>query len=145
MARVTYNRQVLDAILHGKPAPKRIPKGPASSSESQIQQACINWFKAQYPRLWEDGVLFHIANEGVRRGGAGSRAKREGVVRGVADLCLAMPRKGYGALYIEMKKPGCYQRPDQKTWQKNIEKHGNKYVVIKSVESFMRLIQEYLN
>lgn len=144
MARVSFNKEALDAILHGKPAPKKIPKVP-SVSESQIQQSCINWFKAQYPGLWQDGVLFHIANEGVRRGGSGGRAKKEGLVRGVADLCLAMPRKGFGALYIELKKPGNYQQPEQKEWQKNIEKHGNKYVVVKSVESFMRVIQEYLN
>lgn len=144
MARVSYNKEVLDAILHGKPAPKKIPKVP-TVSESHIQQSCINWFKAQYPRLWQDGVLFHIANEGIRLGGSGKRAKREGIIRGVADLCLAMPRKGFGALYIELKKPGSYQRPEQRTWQENMEKHGNKYVVVKSVESFMRVIQEYLN
>ena len=144
MARVSFNKEVLDAILHGKPAPKKISRVP-KVSESQIQQSCINWFKAQYPRLWQDGVLFHIANEGVRLGGSGNRAKKEGLVRGVADLCLAMPRKGVGALYIELKKPGCYQRPSQKTWQESMEKHGNKYVVVKSVESFMRVIKEYLN
>lgn len=144
MARVSFDKEVLDAILHGKPAPKKIPRVP-KVSESQIQQSCINWFKAQYPRLWQDGVLFHIANEGVRLGGSGNRAKKEGLVRGVADLCLAMPRKGFGALYIELKKPGCYQRPSQKTWQESMERHGNKYVVVKSVESFMRVIQEYLN
>lgn len=144
MARVSFDKEVLDAILHGKPAPKKIPRVP-KVNESQIQQSCINWFKAQYPRLWQDGVLFHIANEGVRLGGSGNRAKKEGLVRGVADLCLAMPRKGFGALYIELKKPGCYQRPSQKTWQESMERHGNKYVVVKSVESFMRVIQEYLN
>ena len=144
MAPVTYNRAVLDAILHGKPAPKKIPRASASASESQIQQSCINWFKAQYPRLWEDGVLFHIANEGIRLGGSGRRAKREGIVCGVADLCLAMPRKGFGALYIELKRPGCYQRPSQRTWQKNIEKHGNKYCVVKSVDQFMEVINNYL-
>ncbi len=145
MARVNYNKEVLDAILHGRPVPKKIPRVPTSESESQIQQACILWFKAQYPRLWEDGVLFHIANEGIRLGGAGKRAKREGIIRGVADICLAMPRKGYGALYIELKRPGCYQKPDQRKWQESMEKHGNKYVVVKSVEAFMRTIQEYLN
>ena len=85
-----------------------------------------------------------IANEGSRLGGSGRRAKREGIVCGVADLCLAMPRKGFGALYIELKRPGCYQRPSQRTWQKNIEKHGNKYCVVKSVDQFMEVINNYL-
>lgn len=143
MARVKFDRETLDAILHGKNPPKKIPKVP-SVSESQIQQSCINWFKAQYPRLWQDGVLFHISNEGIRLGAAGNRAKREGIVRGVADLCLAIPRNGYGALYIEMKKPGRYQQPEQRAWQENIQKYGNKYVVVKSVETFMSIIRDYL-
>lgn len=77
-------------------------------------------------------------------GGQGRRIKREGIVRGVADLCLAMPRHGYGALYIEMKRPDRYQSPEQRTWQKNIERHGNKYVVCKSLDEFIKIINRYL-
>lgn len=74
-------------------------------SESEIQQACIQWFQYAYPQLWQDGMLYHNANEGIRPGGQGRRIKREGLRKGVADLCLSVPRKGYGALYIEMKSP----------------------------------------
>lgn len=143
----SYNMRVLQAIREGRDPktvkrPKREPsEGP---TESQIQQSCIKWFQMQHRALWEDGVLFHIANEGIRLGGQGGRIKREGIVKGVADLCLAIPRHGYGALYIEMKRPGCYQQPEQKTWQKNIERHGNKYVVCKSLDEFMVTINRYL-
>lgn len=143
----SYNRRVLDAIIKGedpkkiKP-PKRDPRdGP---TESQIQQSCINWFKMQHRALWEQGVLFHIANEGIRLAGMGSRVKREGVVRGVADLCLAMPRHGYGALYIEMKRPTGRVSAEQEAWGKNMTKHGNKYVVCRSVDEFMVTINRYL-
>lgn len=143
----SYNMLVLQAIKEGRD-PKTVKKPPRSPSEgpteSQIQQACIKWFKLQHRNLWDDGVLFHIANEGIRIGSQGSRIKREGIVKGVADLCLAMPRHGFGALYIEMKRPGCYQSPEQKTWQKCIERHGNKYVVCKSVNEFIVTINRYL-
>lgn len=143
----SYNMLVLQAICEGRD-PKTVKKPPRDPSEgpteSQIQQSCIKWFQLQHRDLWDDGVLFHIANEGIRLGGQGRRTKREGIVRGVADLCLAIPRHGYGALYIEMKRPGRYQSPEQKTWQKSIEKHGNKYVVCKSLDQFMVIINRYL-
>ena len=90
-------------------------------------------------------MLFHIPNEGIRLGKMGARVKREGVVRGVADLCLCISRGGYNALYIEMKKPGSYQRPEQKEWQRNTEKHGNRYVVCKSLDDFQREITSYIS
>lgn len=104
----------------------------------------------QYPLLAQEGILFHIANEGIRLGRQGGRAKREGIVKGVADICLAIPRHGYGALYIEMKRPktydhaATYQSPEQKAWQKAVEKYGNKYVVCHSVEEFSLQINQYL-
>ena len=143
----SYNMLVLQAIKEGRD-PKTVKKPPRDPSEgpseSEIQQSCIKWFQLQHRALWEDGVLFHIANEGIRLGGQGRRIKREGIVRGVADLCLAMPRHGYGALYIEMKRPDRYQSPEQRTWQKNIELHGNKYVVCKSLDEFIKIINRYL-
>lgn len=143
----SHNALVLKAIMEGKDPlkVKRPPREPSESpTESQIQQSCFRWFQLQHKGLWEDGVLFHIANEGIRLGGQGRRAKREGIVRGVADICLAVPRHGYGALYIEMKRPGCYQSPEQKTWAQNITKHGYKYVVCKSLDEFIMTVNRYL-
>lgn len=139
--------RVLQAICEGRDPStvRKPPRDPSlGPSESQIQQSCIKWFQLQHRDLWDDGVLFHIANEGIRLDGQGRRTKREGIVRGVADLCLAMPRHGFGALYIEMKRPGCYQSPEQKTWQKNMERHGNKYVVCKSLDEFIVIVNRYL-
>lgn len=147
--RDTFNKRLLDAIKKGgnvSSIPARVVKKASEQVpyESDIQQACIRWFRRNYPQLSEEGMLFHIANEGIRLGGMGARTKREGVVKGVADLCLSVPMHGYGALYIEMKRPGSYQRPEQKTWQSNVEKYGNKYVVCKSVEDFSTEVTRYL-
>lgn len=142
----TFNKQLLAAIagdLKKENIPTRTIKG-YKPTESEIQQSCIKWFAMQYRTLYDDGVLFHIANEGIRLNGMGARFKREGVVRGVADLCLAIPKGGFAALYIEMKRPGNYQTPEQKTWQRNVEKYGNKYVVCKSLDEFMTIVNDYL-
>ena len=148
--RDTFNKRLLDAIRNGgniKSVPAKTVRKAAESApyESDIQQACIRWFQRNYPQLAQEGMLFHIANEGIRLGGMGARVKREGVVKGVADLCLSIPMHGYGALYIEMKRPHCYQRPEQKAWQANVEKYGSKYVVCKSVDEFSVEINRYLS
>ena len=70
--------------------------------------------------------------------------KREGIVKGVADLFLCIARGGYHGLFIEMKKPGNYQSVEQKEWQRNVEKHGYKYVVCKSLEEFKEIVSSYL-
>jgi len=70
--------------------------------------------------------------------------KAEGLTAGVADLCLAVPRGEYGALYIEMKQKGNYQQANQKEWQKACEAGGNKYVVCKSIEEFMKAVNSYM-
>ena len=149
----SYNNRLLQAIIKGEDK-KKVPRhirNASDSSESEIQQSCLRWFRLQYPRLAEEGMLFHIANEGVRMGAMGGRLQREGLVRGVADLCLAIPSNGFAALYIEMKRPktifhgATYQKPEQKEWQKNVEKYGNKYVVCRSVEEFKEIIKDYLN
>ena len=67
MARNTYNRRLLDAIISGKDTSAITSKKLVQSmeSESQIQQKCIQWFQYTYPELWRDGMLYHNANEGM--------------------------------------------------------------------------------
>lgn len=150
MANNSYNKELLKAIVKNEKYVKTPCVRTVTQTESEIQQSCFKWFKLQYPKLAEEGMLFHIANEGIRVGRQGGRAKREGIVRGVADICLAIPNHGYGALYIEMKRPktfdhkATYQSPEQKAWQAACEKYGNKYVVCRSVEEFKVIITRYL-
>lgn len=142
-----YDKMVLDSIISGTPLPAKKAREIAQHglTESQIQQSCIRWFQVTYPKLWSDGVLFHVANERKCTQWQGKKLKLEGVVKGVADLCLALSRHGFNALYIEMKKPGNYQSKEQKEWQSGVEKHGNKYVVCKSLDEFEKIVTEYIN
>lgn len=76
MTSKEYNEQVLKAIIHGTTNPKQKRDG-CSVTESQIQIACVDWFKLQYRQLFEDGVLFHIPNERQCSYALGARLKRE--------------------------------------------------------------------
>lgn len=111
-------------------------------TESSIQIACVTWFRLQYRDL--SNVLIAVPNGGKRRLLEAVAMKKEGVTKGVADLLLLTPRKGFGCLCIEMKTKRGLHRKSQKDWQKEIEKAGNKYVVCRSLEQFIKEINNYL-
>lgn len=120
---------------------KNIRKKP-KGEEHQIQASCIQWFRLQYPQL--KNILFAIPNAARRSARNGAYMKEEGMLAGVSDLILLKSNRFYGALCIEMKRPGEYQKPIQKEWQKAVESVGNKYVVCRSLEKFIKVVNDYL-
>lgn len=125
--------------------------------ESRITQSCVRWFRLQYPQFAD--VLIHPANEGARstrtvstRYGTrvistgGARMKAEGLVPGVADLLLLVPRGGFGCLAVEMKTPAKSSRQSERQieWERAAVKAGNRYCVCRSLEEFMAVVREYL-
>lgn len=127
-----------------------------SFAESYTQQACVAWFNAQYPSL--SGLLFAVPNDCrrtmrtvVTRTGyktvcvGGQRKKAEGMVAGVSDLILLVPRGGFGALCVELKTKIGKQSESQKEWQRKAEMAGNKYIICRDVETFSEEIKKYLN
>lgn len=113
------------------------------NEESKLQQACITWFRLQYPGLTK--LLFAVPNGSRRDVVTGAILKREGVVTGVADLILLIPKKGYASLCIEMKYGKNGQSESQKEWQRLAEAAGNKYVVCRSLEEFVKAVNLYLS
>ena len=111
--------------------------------EASLQSACITWFNLQYPEY--RGLLFHVPNGGSRNAREAANLKKQGVVAGVADLLLLLPRGGYGCLCIEMKMPKGVQSEYQRQWGERITEHGNLYAVCRSVDEFMRIIISYLS
>ena len=110
--------------------------------ESDIQIACVRWFRYQHPKLAR--LLFAVPNGGARNAVTASILKAEGVVAGVADLLLLIPKKGYAYLAIEMKKVGGRVSDSQKAFQQAVERFKGKYVVCYSLEEFQAVVTEYL-
>lgn len=110
--------------------------------ESRMQAACKQWFDYQFQPL--KSMLFAVPNGGQRGKREASIMKAEGVVAGVADMILLVARNGYGALCIEFKTEKGRQSINQKMWQQETEKHGNKYVVVRSFYEFVKEITAYL-
>lgn len=111
--------------------------------EERLQKSCVNWFRLQYPGL--SLLLFHPANGERRDAITGAKLKAMGVVPGVADLILLEPRHGYGALCIELKTAKGKLSPNQNDWGDAVTCAGNKYVVVRSLDEFMKVVKQYLN
>ncbi len=110
--------------------------------ESKIQINCVKWFRLQYPHFALN--LFAVPNGGQRGKFEAKIMKGEGVTAGVSDLLLLIPSKGYHGLCIEMKTIDGRQRDTQKAWQKAVENVGYKYVLCRSIESFIAQVNDYL-
>jgi len=120
-----------------KPKPKR--KAP-DHEESRTQIACVSWFYQQYPKY----VLFAIPNGGKRGKLEAVIMKKEGVYPGASDLFLMCQGKGYHGFFIEMKTIKGTQSEEQKKFQELAMKYGYKYSVCRTLESFIKAVNDYL-
>ena len=120
--------------------------------EHNIQAACVRWFNLQWPEY--RGLLFAVPNGGARNKATAGKLKAEGVVAGVSDLILLVPRlyggndeRGWfstNALCIEMKTAKGRQSTEQKEWQAKVEGEGYRYAVCHSLDEFMAVVNGYL-
>lgn len=113
------------------------------NEESRIQQACVRWFRYQYPQYAR--LLFAVPNGGARSAATAAILKGEGVVSGVADILLLVPNSKHHGLCIEMKTRIGRQSDNQKTWQAEVERQGYKYIVCRNVDSFIEDVRAYLD
>lgn len=111
--------------------------------ESNLQIACVKWFKMQYPQYLYN--FWATPNGGQRNRVTAIFLKKEGVLAGVADLQLAVPNKDYNGFFIEMKYGKGKQTESQKLFQEAVEKQGYKYMVIRDLETFISEVRKYLD
>ena len=111
-------------------------------TERQIQVQCVSWFRQRYPEA--SGVFFAVPNGGARNAWTAKMLRDEGVLSGVSDLILLVPRHGYAYLCIEMKKVGGRQSDTQKMFSKAVERFKGLYRVVYSLEEFQAIMGDYL-
>lgn len=111
-------------------------------SESQHQAAIVKWFWNKYKEF--RGLLYHNYNN-PRNQVQGAQLKALGLAKGNPDLTLAIPRGGFGALYIELKKPGEKPRADQVKQMARLEDAGNKVAWADNAEEAAMVIVDYLS
>lgn len=126
--------------------PPRQTQRKRGSPESKIQASCVAWMHNTYPEY--RGLYFAVQNENSRadsNASTGAIRRAVGVVSGVSDTILLIPRGKWNALCVEFKTEVGRQSDTQRLWQSKVEAQGFRYEVVRSLDEFKKLIVEYLN
>jgi len=92
--------------------------------ERPHQVALIKWVRKVedlYPVL---KLLYAVPNGGDRDLRVARKLKAEGVMAGVADLCLPAARRGYHGLYLELKSEDGVATKEQKAFLRGVLEEG---------------------
>lgn len=112
------------------------------SKEANLQSECVRWFRLAYPKFAL--LLIAVPNGGYRNVIEARNLKLQGVVSGVSDLILFVPRCNYNGLCIEMKYGTGKQTDNQRQWQIAVEDQGFEYRIIRNFNEFKSLIDNYM-
>lgn len=128
-------------------------KAPRSRRPRELelveQMALMRWAKGMESELDALRWLHASANGGARSKAVASKLKASGVKRGVPDLSLPVPSRGYHGLYIELKSSQALPsdqkpRPEQTAWMSHLTRAGYRAVVIVGWEKARDEILDYL-
>lgn len=83
-------------------------------------------------------------NGGKRNAAEAAKFKEMGTRAGFPDLIFLKPSKSFNFLAIELKTANGRQSEHQKEYQREFERIGAKYVVVRSLDEFISIIDEYM-
>lgn len=117
----------------------------ALRSEDTEQAAVISWAQWQQNRNPELKLLYHCPNGGSRNKAEAAKLKQMGVLAGVPDLHLPVPKGIYSGLYIEMKYGEGRLEKTQREFLTAAAGYGCYAVCCYGAEEAIGIIREYLN
>lgn len=115
----------------------------AMRSEDTEQIAVIQWAQYQIRTHPELKLLYHCPNGGSRNKAEAVKLKQMGVVAGIPDLCLPVPKGIYNGLYIEMKYDRGRLEESQKEMLKQLAAVGHYCVVCYGADEAIKILKEY--
>lgn len=118
-----------------------------NDEHSRIQKACVKWYRYQYSD--KKNLLFSITN-GIPVADKNIRTKiynrliAKGLQPGVPDLFLSVGNSIYNGMFIEIKSKTDRLRKKQVDMICALEQQNYKCVVVRSVDAFIEIVNEYL-
>src|SRR5215470_5188083 len=112
--------------------------------ERPHQVALIKWVrtvKDTHPVL---KLLYAVPNGGDRNLRVAKKLKAEGVLAGVADLCLPAARRGYHGLYLEMKSEEGVATEEQKEFLRGVSAEGYCAIIAQGMDEARAALEWYL-
>lgn len=115
--------------------------------ETYEQQAFVTYGKELLTYSgFDERLLFAIPNAGKRDVKNASRMKAEGLTKGIPDTMLAISRKGFHGLFIEMKRvKGSETSPDQIEVIAELKKQGYSCHICKGCNEAQKVLDWYLS
>jgi len=110
------------------------------SEQCALIERCA-WEANRVPAL---RLLFAVPNGGARHPAIASKLKAEGVRAGVPDLLLPVARRGYHALWIELKTGRYRPSPPQLWWHEHLRAEGYQVEVCYGADAAWNVIADYL-
>lgn len=115
-------------------------------TEATEQVALFRWAAYAAGKHPELRLLFAIPNGGSRDLREAHNLRMQGVRAGVPDMCLPVPRGGFAALYIELKRQkGGRVSDEQRGWIEALNRAGNRAIVCRGFDEARTEIENYLN
>jgi hypothetical protein len=118
--------------------------------EDRHQEILIQWANLNQ-KLFPELKWLYASNQGVAYGGTqlenakrGAKMKRQGLKKGVADLCLPVKRGAFSGLYIELKRQGGRPSIEQLEFGEFVTHQGFLFVVCMGWDSARETIENYL-
>lgn len=111
--------------------------------EAKFQTECFRWFRYAYPKYRK--LFFAIPNGGSRNKIEARNLKLQGVVAGVSDTCLAVPRGKYHGLYVEFKYGKNDLSDEQEEFLKQVAEQGYATATVWNFDEFSNVINNYFN
>ena len=145
--QLTMTADELQACERAKPKKRKSP-------EHDMQVALFRWataMRGQHPELYllyavpnGSSRTMYTAKNGKRFAPEGMRMRAEGMKAGVPDVCLPVPRRASGSLYIEMKAEKGATSEAQDEWISRLRSAGNNVEICRSTDAAIKVIENYL-
>jgi len=120
-----------------KAKPKRKRKSP-EADEQRLFFHLINCFhKDLRPYIW------HTPNGGSRDVREAINLKKMGVLKGVWDVTVSIPRGGWAGMYIEFKSDTGKLTKEQKEFEERMSQHYACFVA-RNAETALEVLKGYL-
>lgn len=124
---------------------KRTYNPPVIPLEEIEQEHVFLWASMEERAYPELAMLYAIPNGGKRAIKTAVALKKQGVKRGVPDMCLPVPRGGFNGLYIELKRvKGGTVSDEQREWIAALNTQGYKAIICHGAEEAIEQIRGYL-
>jgi hypothetical protein len=138
-------KSLIDNAISKQPLIKPRTKKPIKHTEANYQQQVVEWARlahmsGKYPNL----DLLHCSLNGVKLSGTQAKiAKGQGMLSGVPDLFLPVPKNGFHGLFIEMKSGKGRLSTNQTWFLSKVELLGYKIAVCYSANEAIKTIENY--